>query len=410
MLFKRLPLFVVFLLNKFTLVGNRYIFVEIVSLNSIKDAVLLTESESVMLSVKPRFVMNESVCRSFVNIKNKLVILKDISVVGGSNVIRVGDGKVICEQNYYNSKHNFYIRDPDVYADARDSLILTCPIETTTIESGILLSGNGSYNYYHFMFEFVAKTMILENIELDQRIPFLIDKSPLSVPQFRSLIEKFNFSNRDIICIENDRIYKIKQCYYINPVNIISSTPIDNHKISYKDILFSLSSLDYLRSNLLKSKSKRIFPKKIFLSRKNATSARSYNEADVVAIFEKNGFVVVYPELLSIDDQISMFNNAQYIAGASGAAFSNLIFCNSSCKALIISSSTVELSVFSTIADHVGVDLLYYFAHDKRYVPKSIHEKFHIDVNDLLTVVRDFFCDPHVEGGGGPLPETSILN
>ena len=56
----------------------------------------------------------------------------------------------------------------------------------------------------------------------------------------------------------------------------------------------------------------------------------------------EQGFVPVKLENLSLKDQITFFNNANYITGLHGAGFANLIFCNKNTKVLEFKSKTTS--------------------------------------------------------------------
>ena len=59
-------------------------------------------------------------------------------------------------------------------------------------------------------------------------------------------------------------------------------------------------------------------------------SNRGHSAADVysaVELIQKYGFEPIYPEELSIADQISIYRNAKSIIAAGGAALCNLIYC-----------------------------------------------------------------------------------
>jgi hypothetical protein len=67
---------------------------------------------------------------------------------------------------------------------------------------------------------------------------------------------------------------------------------------------------------------------KVYLSRAQLDNGlREVRGEDAVErFFEKLGFTIVYPELLSFADQISLFNSAEVIAGFSGSAFHTGLF------------------------------------------------------------------------------------
>ncbi|NOU01134.1 MAG: glycosyltransferase family 61 protein [Gallionella sp.] len=134
--------------------------------------------------------------------------------------------------------------------------------------------------------------------------------------------------------------------------------------------------------------------KKIYLSRQKASSTRrQYNENEVINIFKKYGFEIVSPEKLSIVEQISLFDNADFIAGVTGAAFTNILFCKTGCKVLCIQSAKNDLSVFSTIAKCLKLEMQYFSVYDESRKNKDIHEDFIVDLVKIESVLVDFLSN-----------------
>lgn len=105
-----------------------------------------------------------------------------------------------------------------------------------------------------------------------------------------------------------------------------------------------------MRDKLLLFKSNLATPKRIFLTRKS-TKKRHYNESEVWGVLKEYGFEVVAPETYTFCEQMALFNNADYIVGGSGAAFTNLLFCHSGCKVICFRSIRNYSPIFSTIAN-----------------------------------------------------------
>jgi hypothetical protein len=67
-------------------------------------------------------------------------------------------------------------------------------------------------------------------------------------------------------------------------------------------------------------------PDKIYLSRAGIEIRSLENESAVERIFERHGFVVVRPETLPVERQITLMANALLVAGPSGSGLFNLAF------------------------------------------------------------------------------------
>lgn len=75
----------------------------------------------------------------------------------------------------------------------------------------------------------------------------------------------------------------------------------------------------------------------LYVSRRHASSRRNMlNREEVDATFKGWGFEVIYPEELSLVEQIRLFSGAAVVAAESGAALANIGFCQPGCRVLEI--------------------------------------------------------------------------
>jgi hypothetical protein len=86
-----------------------------------------------------------------------------------------------------------------------------------------------------------------------------------------------------------------------------------------------------LLGGTLKSKSDR----PVYLSRSRLTGSATgrviRNEVDLETFLSSYGVLVCYPEMMSLDDQVRLFNNYSTFIGCWGSAFHNMIFCLQVC-------------------------------------------------------------------------------
>ena len=311
-------------------------------------------------------------------------VLRNVIIIGESNLVLVGKDKVIYELVNYDSKKKFRYTDFGI----RDYNSFCCLVDKNPVnivfEQGVKLSANYSWNYYHVVFEVIARFYKIEKLGIDRKIPLIIDEICLEIPQFKQLIELFNEDKRPIIAVKKGVKYLVNKLYFFSDLNIIPPNYEKNAVISPQDTLFDLDSLRYLRSKLLAKLAPGNYPDRIFLSRKNASSRRKYNEEEVFQILEKFGFKKICPEAYSVLEQIAIFNQASHIIGVTGAAFSNILFCKPTAKVLCITNYNISISIFSTIAHFVGLEF-YYLAASESFLSSSndIHDDFTVDCFSL---------------------------
>ena len=83
---------------------------------------------------------------------------------------------------------------------------------------------------------------------------------------------------------------------------------------------------------------------KIYLSRQHLKKAKGEEIGELLLEkqFIKNGYVVMYPEELSLDEQIAVFNRAQSIACVNGTIPLNIIFSSSKIKLIVLNKTSIR--------------------------------------------------------------------
>ena len=203
-----------------------------------------------------------------------------------------------------------------------------------------LNGGSGLDNYWHWIFEVLPRFAIIEKVldkkEIDN---FLLPDFTtnfqkeslelLNVP-LSKMISSIKFRH-----IETEKLFVTSHPYIFN-----NDAPKAIQQIpKWISLWLKKSLLEKINHNSENS------PKKIYIDRSNSKfkNVRFIKNDDLVKNFLiKQGFVPVKLENLSLKDQITFFNNANYIIGLHGAGFANLIFCNKNTKILELKSKTTS--------------------------------------------------------------------
>lgn len=316
------------------------------------------------------------------------LLLDDVDIIGESNLVLLNRNKVIYELKSHPESHRFNFTD----AGIRSYNDMYCLIDSTstagchdTVEEGIKLTANFSWNFYHVLFEIIAKFHRIKELAINKNVPLVVDKACFEVGQLAQLIDYFNEDKRPIIVLEKRKRLHVKKLYFLSEINCIPPDYKTISEVLPQDTLYDLNSLHFIRSSLLSKKGNGSYPSRLFISRKNASGRRRYNEAEVGRILSQYGFHEICPEDYPICEQITMFNNAEFIVGATGAAFSNILFCKPGAKILCFTNFRFRISVFSTLAKFVGAEMCYLY--DVGLTNSNlvdIHRAFRVDP-DILT-------------------------
>lgn len=363
------------------------------ALDSSKIKTIITKKRK-LIYLTPRFkAESDSILKENKNDLQRILEITDASIIAESNVIIFDSNKAIYSMKDKDFQNRIRYTDIGIIKLFSKSKRLFARKQNNEMEmdTGIYLGGNYSNNYYHFLLEFITKFEVMADMQLDERIPLIVDRVNYDIPQFKELIEKFNFGNREIKYIEKSTICKINKLYYIESPNIIPPNIKLGLELQAEDSLYDFESLEFLRKELLKEiEMDNKYPQKIYISRKNASGRRKFNEFEVEKYALDNGFVIVYPEEHTIEEQVKFFFNANIILGGGGAAFTNILFCSKDCKVISFTNYKVDTSLFSTLAYVSGCDFMY-FKDDslKKTKNVNIHKKYRVDINRLNKILNE---------------------
>jgi len=169
-------------------------------------------------------------------------------------------------------------------------------------------------NYYHTLVDVIPKLYLLNQAgykNIDE-IKLLFSSEPTAVEYF--MISKLAPKNINITVVENpDRLYSLEQ--------LIFPTCLTRTACGYLPSVY----LSYFRDRVLpKRESKKI--NRIFISRAKSNSRRMINEDELFEALKAYGFKRYFLEHLSIEEQIELFYDADYVIGTHGAGMTNMIF------------------------------------------------------------------------------------
>lgn len=272
------------------------------------------------------------------------------------------DNKILIEQvPHVNPRKALYVQAHIV--EHNDRYALVRKRKDGFIEKGIFLGGNGAFNYYHWMIEILPKLKYIDDMERSGFIdyPLLISDD---VVRIRTFQESLNIlaPRRNSMILKKNHIYNVGELLYINAPNNFPFNLRENEKMRMADFITRPSAVNYLRDALLphQDSTRRVLEsgKRIFLSRRAAR--RQYNEDDVLPIFRDNGFCPVFMDELSLREQVALMANAEYVAGPTGAEWTNLLFCKEGTKCLCwMADKYGEFSAYSNLAKIIGAELVY---------------------------------------------------
>ncbi|NHB69842.1 glycosyltransferase family 61 protein [Perlabentimonas gracilis] len=320
--------------------------------------------------------------------EDNVYIAYNATVNNNSSLILFDDDLALYKPSNISENSNYKLTDGSVLFYKNKQCLIRSNKEVRHIDHGINLVINYSLNYYHIIFELIPKFYYLKQLDINNDIPIIADSSLQEIPNFNFLL-KFFSGKRKILYTNKFEQIKVDNLYILPEATIIPPNFRDITLIKGSDFLFDFKAIKWIREKLLENKPNNSHPKRIFLSRQNATYRRECNEDEVFGILRNYDFEKVYPEKMTISEQVSVFNSAEFIVGVSGAAFSNLLFCSKGCNVICLTNYNLDISIFSTIAKWLDINFSYFYDRSKSLTSKSdLHDSFKVELHRLREYIE----------------------
>jgi capsular polysaccharide biosynthesis protein len=217
-----------------------------------------------------------------------------------------------------------------------------------TCDEAILLGGRNSTNYFHWSIEYLAKLLEVSLADVSIKVPLIVsDKMPI---QHYQMLDKINQGQRPVLFVDNSTAIRIKKLWVPSTHTF---TPDDFTSDHWRTSALSADHLTFLRRHV---DSPFKFPYKVvYLARLQHIRRNIVNEAALIRSLKKAGTQVILPELLTVDQQISMFRDADVIIASCGAALANSVFRRpNSVLHMIISKGIENFTLYSNMQFMAG--------------------------------------------------------
>lgn len=280
-------------------------------------------------------------------------------VVTGANTFLIGECYCLYDLAMYDKERRYDLRFESLIKINNKKACVAEKKKATPIEElaeAICLVGIASYNYYHITVEILSRLAYVDEIMEYQKLPILVDSVVESIPQFARLLEFLNTKKHPVIYLGNRKRIKVKKLIY---PSYNTWMPVNIHKhgmMKPEDFLIANSAIWNIRRGVLQDKTidEERANRKIFISRRNNKTKRLVNEDKIAQLFSEYGFDIIYPEEISLEEQIKIYMHTKYFACTTGAALTNIIYAPSSAHVICIIPREYGFCLYSTIAHLLG--------------------------------------------------------
>jgi Glycosyltransferase 61 len=307
--------------------------------------------------------------------------IKDARIFSNSSLVLTSDGTVLSDTGGHPKFGRFvsFAYEAVVLAQQPDKVLLNfSEFNTREIEAGILLSGLASSAFGHWLPEFLPKLQFLQRHPDFANLPIIVDAG---MPQSHFDHLRRLASNQLILLQANESL--ICRRLLVAPSPAFSPVETFPNDIPMHELPgLSPRAMRYLRageSNVIQQHRHR----RIFLARKNMKWRRLLNENEIVSYLKSLGFESIFTEEMSVVEQITLFQQAQWIVAPNGSALLNLIFADTSTKLLVLTQPNLHnWGTFQGPMDALGYQSLcvrgdYALAEDQK------HSDYHIPLERI---------------------------
>ncbi|MEO8669190.1 MAG: glycosyltransferase 61 family protein [Bauldia sp.] len=180
------------------------------------------------------------------------------------------------------------------------------------VDRAILLRDSWDNNYWHLLHDILPRLVMAEALEIDPAIPAVVGHNFFLQHNDRLAGTRF-LTERPLIVQARGQTLRCEELYLLRPGEFSSHwTPAVVDRIPRAEVAVNAGA------------------RRVFCRRKVASDGRREiaNGPEIEAIFADAGFVTVDPATMTMSQQRAVFEGAEIVAGANGAAFANAVFRN----------------------------------------------------------------------------------
>lgn len=377
----------------FVKTNNRIYFYEI---NDVKEYCtklkckykVLEESKERSVCVPVFFELQEEKIEDYLSPEVYIAELDEAEIIGANSFI-LSHNKCLYDPIRHDKEKRYDVRFSSLKKMMNNLVIIEAKRDNRHIEEAIFMLGFASYNYYHLTIEILSRLAYIDQFEEYRSLPIIVDEIVMKIPQYKQVLEKMNKYQHPVIEIPEDEIYTIHRLIYPSanvwmPINVKSRELIQTN-----DFMIAPSALHNIRNAMLTPNDVKPH-KNIFISRKNTKAIRLKNEIQVRELFEKKGFEIIYTEGMSLEEQIQCFQEAKCIVATSGAALTNIVYCQPGTVIACIIPEEYKFYMYSTIAYLLGLKPVFLNARVTMRTLYTASDIFEIELGYCLRFIEEY--------------------
>jgi capsular polysaccharide biosynthesis protein len=269
------------------------------------------------------------------------------------------------------------------------------PFKAHHVPEAAVFTDGTSFNYAHWLTEILPRIAAFVDERGAAPVPLMVD-SDLHPNVRRSLdliAPKAKFYR-----IAPDNVVRVSDLHYVAATGYV---PFRLRRQPLEDVchgVFGASALRHAVARLRKAAAFTRAPARPRLYVRRTTQVRRLlNEAEVEQALVARGFQTITPETLSLDEQISLFSQAEMVVGSTGAGMANLAFCAPDCPVVVLMPRFLETAYWywRRISAAAGAGPVIHVsgpqaqALDDAFDPRAIAQDYRVEMKDVISAVDE---------------------
>jgi len=194
----------------------------------------------------------------------------------------------------------------------------------TELEAGVMLSGWVSAHFGHWVPEYLCRLSYLEQHPRFASLPIIVDDDmpPQHLEFLRLLVPN------PILQIGAGEALRCGELIVASPSIFFPVHLTPDHEVPPENQGgLPLGGFQFLQQRVLQNlPPARPRGRKLYLSRKNSAWRRMLNEDEISHALAARGFEILFPEEMSVEDQVRMYQGAKVVVAPNGSSLLNAIF------------------------------------------------------------------------------------
>ncbi|MDA8901177.1 glycosyltransferase family 61 protein [Pontimonas sp.] len=271
-----------------------------------------------------------------------------------------------------------------VYLQSNDEVLVKRKRKIISLPSAVYVGTRAPHNWSHWLLNFLPGVEIADRYFGNETSPPLIvppgyRKSESQMTLFDSI-----WSNREVVMCNPDVEILVDKLHWfeqpvadsprsLDPANLLPKSLNASALTRFRAKIVSLKGIDLQETDRVRN---------VFLARE--PGRRDYNFEEIHTVASELGCEIVYPNRLSVYDQLTLMNSSRRVVGPIGSAFANILFAGPGAKALVFARPNEDNDWWAPFAAVAGVSM------HASYQAGTNSNPWELEVAKFRTVLEEF--------------------